>query len=501
MEKSIIIVGAGIAGVSAACYARMNGYKAAVFEKHNIPGGLCTAWTRKGYTWDISMHMLVGSKSGPFHQMWRELGVVQNRTFVYHNALLRVEDGQKAVDFVADKRRLEEQLLAISPGEAGHIREFIQLFNGKSVIGLVSLDAPETSSRLKSLGRLFSLLPLLGTLRKYGKMTLQEFAEKFKDPFLRAAIRFTIDRPGWPMPGYPMMGATGFITAGMTEAGTPIGGSLQVVKDMADRLQRLGGEVQYGCSVKKLIIQNGRVCGVKLEDDTQQRADIVVWAADGHTLLFDMLDPSYVTEELRSRYRDWIPVRSMVHVMLGVARDMSREPARLTFKVEKPIIIAGQEFPWLSFIHHGFDPSSAPHGKTAAEVWYDTDYDYWARLYQDRPAYEAEKRRVANETIMALDKRWPGLAAAVEVVDVPTPATYQRYTGNWRGSPDGWYITPKNMSSPAILKLPALPGLYMAGQWTAPFTGTVMAALSGRQVIQSLCRTDCKPFRTATPPS
>jgi protoporphyrinogen oxidase len=54
MEKSMIIVGAGIAGISAGCYARMNGYKTTILEMHSIPGGLCTAWKRKGFTFDIS---------------------------------------------------------------------------------------------------------------------------------------------------------------------------------------------------------------------------------------------------------------------------------------------------------------------------------------------------------------------------------------------------------------------------------------------------------------
>jgi phytoene dehydrogenase-like protein len=58
MEKSIIIVGAGMAGLSTGCFAQMNGYKTTIFEMHNIPGGLCTAWKRKGYKFDISMHML-----------------------------------------------------------------------------------------------------------------------------------------------------------------------------------------------------------------------------------------------------------------------------------------------------------------------------------------------------------------------------------------------------------------------------------------------------------
>jgi len=72
MGKSVIIVGAGIAGLSTGCYARMNGYETTILEMHNIPGGLCTAWKRSGrsssdrYTFDTCMHRLLGSKVGHF---------------------------------------------------------------------------------------------------------------------------------------------------------------------------------------------------------------------------------------------------------------------------------------------------------------------------------------------------------------------------------------------------------------------------------------------------
>ena len=78
----------------------------------------------------------------------------------------------------------------------------------------------------------------------------------------------------------------------------------------------------------------------------------------------------------------------------------------------------------------------------------------------------------------------------------PTPATYHRYTGNRQGSVDGWYITPDNMGQSAILALPGIANLYMAGQWTAPFTGTVIAALTGRQAVQLICKSDRKQFQT-----
>ena len=106
MEKSIVIVGAGIAGLSTGCYARMNGYKTAIFEMHGIPGGLCTAWKRKGYTFDISMHMLTGSKGGPAQQMWKELGVVKDQAFFYHDEVVRIESGRKSLSVCTDPRRL-----------------------------------------------------------------------------------------------------------------------------------------------------------------------------------------------------------------------------------------------------------------------------------------------------------------------------------------------------------------------------------------------------------
>ncbi|MBE9067402.1 NAD(P)-binding protein [Leptolyngbya cf. ectocarpi LEGE 11479] len=84
----MIIIGAGIAGLAAGCYAQMNGYRTKIFELHNQPGGLCTAWQRRGYTFDGCIHYLFGSGPGqPFYQLWQELGAIQGRQFVHHDQL------------------------------------------------------------------------------------------------------------------------------------------------------------------------------------------------------------------------------------------------------------------------------------------------------------------------------------------------------------------------------------------------------------------------------
>ncbi|MBN2318491.1 MAG: oleate hydratase, partial [Acidobacteria bacterium] len=145
MKKNMIIVGAGIAGLSTGCYAQCNGYQSTIYEMHNIPGGLCTAWKRKGYTFDISMHMLVGSKSGPAHRMWRELGVMENRQFHYHTEISRIEGLEKNLTLCTDPGRLLDQLLSLSPADEKLSREFVRLVSGRGMTGAMSLRPSELS--------------------------------------------------------------------------------------------------------------------------------------------------------------------------------------------------------------------------------------------------------------------------------------------------------------------------------------------------------------------
>ncbi|KAF0237085.1 MAG: phytoene dehydrogenase-like [Prolixibacteraceae bacterium] len=496
MSKSVIIVGAGISGLSAGFYSQLNGFQTTIYESHNIPGGLCTAWKRKGYTFDISMHMVTGSRSGPLHQIWKELGVAGNFTFHYHHQALQVEGMGKKLTYTNDRKKLENDMVAISPEDAPLLREYVKLIFGCNFVDAASLKPYEIQNVFDKLKTLPYILPVIPKFMKYKSATIQDFANRFKDPFLRVAVRFFIDAPGWPMPKFPLAIMTGFMKSSVSEAGTPLGGSQKVVLHIAKMVEQLGGVINYETRVDDLIIENEQVKGVVLEDGTEKRADLVIWAGDGHTLIFNILSGKYVDETIKKMYSKWIPVRPVLHVMIGVNRDLSEEPHKIVFQPDEPITIAGEEHKWLTVIHHCFDKTMAPAGKSAVEVWYDTDYDYWEALSKHREEYEAEKQRIADYTIAQLEKRWKGFAGQVEVIDIPTPATYNRYTGNWKGSPDGWYITSENWTENLpVRNLPGLQDLYMVGQWTAPFTGTIIAAQSGRQIIQLLCKKEGKKFR------
>jgi len=82
-EKNIIIIGAGLAGLSTGCYGQLNGYQCNIFEHHCVPGGVAAAWKRKNYIIDGGSHFIMGDKPGKArYDLYRELGIAQTTRFV-----------------------------------------------------------------------------------------------------------------------------------------------------------------------------------------------------------------------------------------------------------------------------------------------------------------------------------------------------------------------------------------------------------------------------------
>ncbi len=495
MEKSVIIVGSGIAGLTAGYYARLNGFNTTIFESHTIPGGLCTAWKRKGYTFDISMHLLTGSIKGAHNKMWKELGIIDSIRFHVHDHYAMIDGGEKKLIYYTDRQKVEEQMMKISPLDEKRISKFIKMIYGPDILDAASLRPNELSSFTEKMKVFPKILPLMKYFITESRNTLQNFSEGFNDPFLRDAVRFIADGPGWPMPQYPMLALAGFINSTVIKSGVPLGGSQAVAFKIAESFEKAGGEFRYKSYISDLIIKENTVKGIRLEDGSEHLADYIIWAGDGHKLLFDILKGKYMDDRIQKMYEKWIPVKPIVHVMMGVNMDFATEPHRIIFKPLKTETIAGERRKWLCMLHHSFDPSMAPAGKSVVEVWYDSDFEFWEKLHGNMDKYKSEKQKIADYTISELEIRYPGFRNQVEVIDVPTPMTYKRYTDNWKGSPDGWYLTNENLTKgEPVHRLPRLDNLFTAGQWTAPYTGTVIAALSGRQAIELICYREKKVF-------
>jgi phytoene dehydrogenase-like protein len=506
-EKSVIIIGAGIAGLSAGCYLQMNGYRTQIFELHDKPGGLCTSWKRKGYTVDGCIHWLLGARPGiDIHQFWEELGAVQGRTMIEHEEYMRIEgkDGQAFVLYT-DARRLEQHMKELAPEDVVCIDELMKGAERAGRLETSFMKAPEVQNVAEKVGPMLKMLPHLPFVMKWARFPFGDYGKRFKNPFLREAFAvLTEDIAG--MPAFGLFNNIAWYGKGVT--GYPLGGSMEFARAIERRYLGLGGEIHYCDRVAKILVETDpsgrgdRAVGVRIEDGTEHRGDLVISAADGHATIFDMLEGKYVDDKIRGYYDELPLFPPLVHIALGVARtfdDVASSIEGTNFPLDEPVTIAGRELTRLPVQIYSFDPTLAPEGKTVTRVMLTTDYEYWKELRQDRDRYRAEKEQVADTVIAQLDRRYPGLAAQVEMCDVATPTTFERYTGNWKGNHQGWLPTTEQFGLRMDKTLPGLTNFYMAGQWVEPGGGLPLAAVSGRYVTQIICQADKRPFVTTVP--
>lgn len=496
-ERSIIIIGAGIGGLAAGCYARMNGYDVQVFEQDARPGGLCTSWERGGYTIHGNVAFLAGSGPGTaFHKIWKELGVIPSIKMIDYDHFA-VFEGQDGKIFYAHTNidHLEEHMKDLAPEDKSVIDEFISAARTLARYQMPIEKAPELLGPADMVRLLLTRFPLVRTLNKWKKITIKDFAHRFKnsllrDSFLEFRLMFTDDLP-------VALILMALAWSHHNSCGYPVGGAVPLVKAIEKRLVDLGAKIRYKARIAKIIVRDGRAVGVRTSDGDDHFAGAIVSAADGRTSIYDWLEGRYLDDKTRGYY-DRLPVSSTaLFVSLGVNRtfpDFPASAAGFIFWLDKPVCIGGRTHTSLRPMIYNFDPTLASPGKTLIRVLLPSDYEYWLSLAQTAERYKAEKETASQTVISLLDRRYPGLASCIEMWDVATPLTFERYTGNWRGSFIGWDLTPKTFMMPMSKTLPGLQNFYMAGQWVAPGGGLPLVALSGRNVVQLICRRDKKPF-------
>ncbi|MDD5265364.1 MAG: NAD(P)/FAD-dependent oxidoreductase [Candidatus Bipolaricaulis sp.] len=507
-RESVAIIGGGVAGLCAGCYAQMNGYKATIFEMHSLPGGVCTAWQRNGYTIDSCVHWLLGS--GPasgFHKLWKEVGALRGLTIVDLDEFMRIElKGSPALVFYRDVDRFERHLLELGPEDGKTIRELANAIRRFTRFDMPVDKAPELSSVWDKLVTGACMMPLGPAFIKWRKVTVADFAKRLKSSVLRDAFgALAGEAAGFPMLGLIMMLAWQEAKI----AGYPLGGSLPFVRNIEKRFHDLGGQIRYSARVEKILVEarpdgrGDRAIGVRLADGSEHRADVVISAADGRSTIFDLLGGRFVDEEVRKPYEGGMETfPPLLYVSLGIADPLDNVPqasSGISFPLNPSVEIDGKARDRLSMNVYNFDRALAPAGKTVVIVMITAGYDRWKTLSADPARYRAEKGLVGERVLDALEQRLPGIRSKVEMIDVATPTTWERYTGNWRGSYEGWLMTGAFFGSGMKKTLPGLGNFRMVGEWVSPGGGLPPAVSTGRDAIQILCREDGKRFVTSEP--
>jgi len=499
-KKKVIIIGGGISGLCAGSYLQMNGYDTEIYELHTIPGGLCTGWKRKGYTFDFCIHWLMGSSpSMPLYGLWNELIDMEKLAFVDHDIFFQIEDTEgTTLRIFTDVDKLEQEMKHMAPEDKDLIEEFIDGIRKFLPFRMPLKKAREVMNAFDGLKMMVKMLPYLRAFKKWEKMSAEEFASRCRNPLLKKAI----------LQMFMPQSSVFFLLITLASmhkkaAGYPIGGSRNFATLIENRYAALGGKIHYKSKVEKIIVEDDCVQGIHLDNGDTHRADIVISAADGYSTIYGMLGGRYINDKLRDYYsRESNTLKlfpSLVFVSLGVARTFDNEPHALSFPLKKPLVVDDSiTYDYLPVRIFNFDPTLAPEGKTAITVMLGTyNHEFWVGLREhDGEQYNREKERIAAQVIDALEERFGNIKSNIEVTDVSTPASIIRYTNNWKGSFEGWQPNPGSLMLRIDKTLPGLRNFYMIGQWVEPGGGLPPAIMSGRNVTQMICKKDGKRFTT-----
>lgn len=495
----VVIIGAGVAGLSCGCYLQMNGIQTEILEAAELPGGLCTAWQRGPYMFDGCLRWLMGAQPpSVFHQVWTELGAIAGRKVFIHDEMLHLEwsDG-RSIRVPSDLDELAREFKQLAPEDSTLIDQLVR--DARRCAPLepplenpVELMTPREKIRLGM--KCFFMVPIM---LRYKNLSITAYAARCKNKTLREVFQLIVGNE--EMSALVLVMLLAFRTCKNT--GFVAGGSWDFAMAIADRYKQLGGSLRLNTAVTDVKVENNRATGVHCAAGVFHPATTVVSCADGHATIFKLLDGKFVDKKTRFLYEQCQPFPAIVQISLGIKKLFPNAPHTLNLEIRQPV--CPDDHLRLNRIEvETFDATSGlcPENTTIMTIRTSASHDFWMNLKKTDPQrYRTEKLRVVQEIITALEERFPGLASNLERSDIATPATFVRYTGNWQGSYEGWLPTPRILGRRISYTLPRLQNFYMAGHWVVAGGGLPSAALAGRYVAQMICAQFGKKFVPTTP--
>jgi len=298
---SVVVVGAGIGGLSAATHLARAGMEVTIVEKDAAAGGRCGRLVREGHRFDTGPTLFVMPRL--YESEFRSLGTSLHERL----ALRRVDptyrlifDDGAEVSLTSDMTAMREQLEAVEPGAFEGLRRYLAAgANHYSIVAekMVARDFhnPTDYLRVGGLGLLVRDNPLANHYRK--------MASYFATPRLKNAFTFQDLYVGLSPFEAPAILSLMSYTELAHGVWYPEGGMYGVVETLVDLARAAGVEFRFRANVFRIDTAARRVRGVLLDDGSWIRADAVVANADLPYVYQHLLPPDPATEKLlRKRF-------------------------------------------------------------------------------------------------------------------------------------------------------------------------------------------------------
>jgi phytoene dehydrogenase-like protein len=482
MRKKVIVIGAGIAGLSAGSYAMMNGFDVEIMEQNQV-GGLCTSKKIGDYTFDSGLSLLNAlSPHSNANRIWRELSLVPNQQFIYPEELSSVYYNENSVFHAySDPEKLKNEMLSISPDDLEIVSLWIE-----DLKVLSRIDMP-----LEFTWRYIPYYYAFSKLSEKYKMPAWKFAMQFKNTTLADVFSKAFDLHDQSL----ICSMMTLVSLHKKNAGYPIGGSNSIALALEKKYLDLGGVIRFDSKVSSILVQKNKAIGVKLSSGEEIKSDTLISCADGYTTLFEWLDKKYLTIRFKEAYKKLETYPPLVTVSLGIKKDYSYLPRRFTLSFPEGIALDLAKIDQLHVENRSFDKTLTSAGKSVMQIMIPTNYKIWELWSKNTDEYEKRKTMVLENCIKALGQKIPDLPLHVESTDLVTPIDYYLNTGNWQASYQGFIVKEKKQFYYLSQELPLLNRFYMAGHWSKIGGGVAQAAISGRTSIRKLCREFRVPFK------
>ena len=482
MSKKVIIVGAGVAGLSSAFYARRAGFEVTVYEQGNSPGGVSTSWVRQGFTFDGGIHWLVGSspRFQLFHQRWVETGALQaNNPIEYADPVFEFRTANATLHLWRNIDRLTNELIDFAPEDRKALRSLC-----RHVLALADY-LPAPSGLADRAGRILCLPVLLPLFIYLYRTTTRQYVERFSNPIVREFLSSVLNVE---QNALSLIGTLGGYSMG--DNGYPVGGSRRLADNMEQTVLQAGCRIVYRTKVEKICVEplpgkpsRSRVTGVMV-GGAFQPADFVIVAIDTCTALQTLFDnplqESWAQKLMRRTDSEHCSLFS-----LGIKKDLDHLPFTLRIHLREPMELAGQTYSTLWVYRYSGRDGYAPEGCTSLTVLFPGDtYDYWQAARNDGQ-YRNRKKAFMEEAQRLLTEYLPEIEGQVAVTDLATPLTYERYCGCYRGGYMGIWRAGQNPFAVPV-KSKSVQGLRFAGMRTLMPGGLPISVQSGYKAAKSL---------------
>ncbi len=481
MSMKVNIIGAGLAGLSTGIFLQQKGITTEIFELAPWAGGMCTAWTRGGYRFDGCIHWMVGTRKGdPIYDLYLQSGALEASTKIYNAPTVKIELNGTMHDIPLEAASFKSFLLRLGKDDEaaieGLMKDIKAMMKAEVMLGPPASLGQAVRFLVKGRG-------FLTVARKHGRKTVEQYLSNMQSEAVKQLL-YRLMPPRFSAMALIMMLGTRM----SGNAGYPMGGAQEVTRRMEEKYKALGGKIHFNTRVDEITVENGKAKGVRAKD-TVYPADYVVAACDAYDTLKNMLGGKYPHPQLDTMLKDAPLFEPLALVCFGLDKRFDI-PFSITYECREGIAVApDQKTDSLHLRSFDFDHQAAPTGGSSIMVMLGAPHDYWVNLRSGDPSeYKRQKQALADEVANFLEKRIPGIKAAIRVTDVSTPATYARLTNVYKASYEGFEPVPKYLMGAIQKTIPGIANLYLCGQWTTAGGGICTAIGDGKTIAEKIAK-------------